>query len=60
MDQQVELQKSLIYRALEAIYLPCMTNFFSIQYANSDSAASFFARIFKLTRTLLQMFLEIP
>ena len=51
--QLLELDNSLIFTSIQEVYMPCMLNFFSIQYANSESAASFFARVFKLTRTML-------
>ena len=51
---------SLICSALEKIYLSCMAGYFSMQFQDAASIASFTTRALKLTRVLLELFLEVP
>ena len=60
IDKRMTLDNSLIISALEKIYLSCMSQYFNMQFSDAAAIGSFTKRVLKLTRVLLELFLEVP
>jgi len=60
LEGTLAMEHSLPLAALRHIYRPCMTEYFAMAFVDAAAVGSFTARALKLTRVLLEHFLEVP
>ena len=59
-DQMIEFERSLFASSLEQIYFRCMEDYFNTSYIDAASMGKYTTRLLKLTRALLNHFMELP
>ena len=59
-DLKLEFERSLLANSLEQVYFKCMVDYFNTGFIDAASMGKLTTRLFKLTRVLLNHFLEVP